>query len=71
MTLADTARVLLALRLVAQEYDLIPSDVLSMPIGLGRPTAFALEQCEAAYLGLYESPSETRLLYEIEQLVNA
>ena len=65
----DALRVIRALALVAEEYQLDPSDVLSMPIDSSRPNLQQKRRCETAYLSLYGNDEYQRSLFEIEQLV--
>lgn len=69
LRLKDTLRVLLALRVVAEEYDLDPQVILTMPYSAQRPTPDQTRQCEAAYAWMYDNDDLSRSLYEIEQLV--
>lgn len=69
LRLKDTLRVLLALRIVAEEYDLDPAVILTMPYSTQRPTPDEKRQCEAAYAWMYDNDELSRSLYEIEQLV--
>lgn len=69
LRLKDSLRVLLALRIVAVEYDLDPAVVLTMPYSAQRPTSGQMRQCEAAYAWLYDNGDLSKSLYEIEQLV--
>lgn len=65
----DALRVIRALALVAEEYQLDPSDILGMPIDSSRPNLQQKRRCETAYLSLYSNDEYQRSLFEIEQLV--
>lgn len=64
----DTLRVIKALALVAEEYQLDPADILRMPLDSTRPNLQQRRRCETAYLWLYENDEYQRSLFEIEQL---
>lgn len=53
--LKDALRVLLALRVVAEEYGLDPAVVLTMPYSAQQPTSGQMRQCEAAYAWMYDN----------------
>lgn len=60
-------RVLLAMRVLREEYGLDPGDIVTMTHSLTRPTPAERRQCATAYSWLYENQELARWLYEIEQ----
>lgn len=66
--LKDALRVLLALRAVAEEYDLSPESILAMTYSPERPTSAQARDCERAYWWMYDNKRLNALLCEIEQL---
>jgi hypothetical protein len=66
--LKDVLRVLVALRAVAEEYDLPLEAILAMPYSAVKPTPEQARDCERAYWWMYDNTRLNRLLFEIEQL---
>jgi len=66
--LKDVLRVLVALRVVSEEYDLAPEAILAMSYSAAKPTAKQARDCERAYWWMYDNTRLNRLLFEIEQL---
>ena len=64
----DTLRVLIALRVVAEEYDLDPKTILGLRYSFDKPTPEQAKQCEIAYSWMYENEDIAKGLFEIEQL---
>jgi hypothetical protein len=65
----DTLRVLIALRIVAEEYDFHPETILGLQYSLDKPTPEQAQQCEIAYTWMYENEDISKGLFEIEQLI--
>lgn len=66
--LKGTLRVLVALRAIAEEYDLTPRAILMLPYTADRPTVGQARQCDQAYVWMYDNAELARTLYELEQL---
>ena len=66
--LKDVLRVLVALRIVSEEYDLPPDAILAMAYSAAKPTPEQARDCERAYWWMYDNKRLNGLLFEIEQL---
>lgn len=65
----DTLRVMVALRVVAEQYDLSVEEVLDLPYSAQKPTANQASECDRAYIGMYENHRLNKLLFKLEQFV--
>lgn len=65
----DALRVIKALAVLSTEYQIGADDLLRVPMDASAPTLTQRRQCEAAYLGLYQSDEHSKLLFDIEQII--
>lgn len=68
VSMKNTLRVLIALRVVAEEYDLDPYTILGLRYSFDKPTPEQAQQCEIAYTWMYGNEDIAKGLFEIEQL---
>ncbi len=66
--LKDSLRVLLALKAVAEEYDLAAEEILTLSYSPEKPTPMQARHCQIGYSWMYENPEIAKILCAIEQL---
>ena len=65
----DTLRVMVALRAVAEQYELSVDEILDLPYSAQKPTADQARECDRAYVCMYENARPNKLFYKLKQFI--